>query len=637
MYLLIVLLPLISAVSAGLFGRYIGREGSKYITTGSIMVTCALSYCAFYEVALLGQPCHFDLMTWIDSEMFSFNWGFLFDSLTVVMLVVVTSVSSLVHLYSTEYMGHDPHLPRFMSYLSLFTFFMLILVTADNFLQMFVGWEGVGLCSYLLINFWFARIQANKAAIKAMLVNRVGDFGLALGIFAIYLKFKSIDYAVVFAAAPAFVGDTMVFLNFEVDTLTCIGILLFVGAVGKSAQIGLHTWLPDAMEGPTPVSALIHAATINITKLVAQSWKGLVNFSLYAGNSNISDLTLLPTSLNGEGSFKPVLKYGQSAGNYNRNMKQEYFNSLGSSETIRETNFQSKFIQPRTHFLFEKYSQQLTFRQKKSFDRDPQFFEWFIGYYEGCCTTFRSTKRKGAAFIFQTRRADKELLKLIQSNLKFGSLRSGTKDDPMLYIATQRNQGKMLHLLNGNLCLTENREDLAALIEIYNKKNKIKIDYIPEGPSISLSTSWLAGYIAGKGEFNLYAYDINPDLSSIKFGLTFSDMSLESCFALQEVFPILKNQSDLVVNHELYNEFRLEDKEACLILLDYLSSHSLKSTSKIAIFTAWESLFHDFNRQDLPLTNTTVIPSLNGNSLLWEDILLKYLKTFQNIKENQKG
>jgi NADH-ubiquinone oxidoreductase chain 5 len=213
MYLLIVLLPLISALTAGFFGRYIGREGAKYITTGSIMTTCAMSYVAFYEVALMGQPVHFDLMTWIDSEMFSFSWGFLFDSLTVVMLVVVTSVSSLVHLYSTEYMGHDPHLPRFMSYLSLFTFFMLILVTADNFLQMFVGWEGVGLCSYLLINFWFARLQANKAAIKAMLVNRVGDFGLALGIFAIFVKFKSIDYAVVFAAAPAFVGDTMTFFK----------------------------------------------------------------------------------------------------------------------------------------------------------------------------------------------------------------------------------------------------------------------------------------------------------------------------------------------------------------------------------------------------------------------------------------
>lgn len=262
MYLTIVFLPLISALSAGFFGRFIGREGSKIITTTSIFFTFLMSCTAFYEVALLGNPVYLDLSPWIQSGMFTFSWGFLFDSLTVVMLVVVTCVSSLVHLYSTEYMGHDPHLPRFMSYLSLFTFFMVILVTADNFLQMFVGWEGVGLCSYLLINFWFARIQANKAAIKAMLVNRVGDFGLALGIFAIFMKFQSIDYAVVFALAPNFVGDTMSFLTFEVDTLTCIGLLLFVGAVGKSAQVGLHTWLPDAMEGPTPVSALIHAATM---------------------------------------------------------------------------------------------------------------------------------------------------------------------------------------------------------------------------------------------------------------------------------------------------------------------------------------------------------------------------------------
>jgi len=262
MYLLIILLPLISALTAGLFGRFIGREGAKWITTSSIFVTFLMSCVAFYEVALAGSPCYFEVMTWIDSEMFSTSWGFMFDSLTVVMLVVVTCVSTLVHLYSTEYMGGDPHLPRFMSYLSLFTFFMLILVTADNFLQMFVGWEGVGLCSYLLINFWFARLQANKAAIKAMLVNRVGDFGLALGIFAIFLTFKSIDYATVFAAAPSVIGQTTTFFNFEVDTLTLICLLLFVGAVGKSAQIGLHTWLPDAMEGPTPVSALIHAATM---------------------------------------------------------------------------------------------------------------------------------------------------------------------------------------------------------------------------------------------------------------------------------------------------------------------------------------------------------------------------------------
>ena len=178
------------------------------------------------------------------------------------MLIVVTFISFLVHIYSIGYMSADPHIPRFMSYLSLFTFFMLILISANNFVQMFVGWEGVGLCSYLLINFWFSRIQANKAAIKAMLVNRVGDFGLALGIIAIYSLFKSVDYSIVFAMSKHFESSIFQVLNLEFNYLTIICILLFIGAIGKSAQLGLHTWLPDAMEGPTPVSALIHAATM---------------------------------------------------------------------------------------------------------------------------------------------------------------------------------------------------------------------------------------------------------------------------------------------------------------------------------------------------------------------------------------
>jgi NADH-ubiquinone oxidoreductase chain 5 len=262
MYLVIVLLPLFSSVSAGLFGRYIGDKGAGYITTSCIFTTFFLSMFAFYEVGFSGSPCYMTTITWMDSEMFHCSWGFLFDSLTVTMLIVVTGVSSLVHLYSTEYMNGDPHLPRFMSYLSLFTFFMLILVTGDNFIQMFVGWEGVGLCSYLLINFWFARLQANKAAIKAMMMNRVGDFGLALGIMGIFLVFQSVDYATVFALAPSMVGENMTFLNIEFNAFNLICILLFVGSVGKSAQLGLHTWLPDAMEGPTPVSALIHAATM---------------------------------------------------------------------------------------------------------------------------------------------------------------------------------------------------------------------------------------------------------------------------------------------------------------------------------------------------------------------------------------
>ena len=265
MYLTLIFLPLIGSTIAGLFGRQVGSNGACIITVSCLFLTCLLSLTAFYEVALAGSPVYIKLISWIDSELFNVDWGFLFDTLTVIMCCVVTFVSSLVHLYSTEYMAHDPHLPRFMSYLSLFTFFMLILVTADNYIQMFVGWEGVGLCSYLLINFWFTRIQANKAAIKAMIVNRVGDFGLALGILTIFIKYQSVDYATVFSITPKFVDQTFNFLNFEVNLLTVIGLLLFVGSVGKSAQIGLHTWLPDAhVQAPTVGSVFLAAVLLKL-------------------------------------------------------------------------------------------------------------------------------------------------------------------------------------------------------------------------------------------------------------------------------------------------------------------------------------------------------------------------------------
>ena len=262
MYLTLVFLPFFGSIAAGFFGFFVGAQGAGYLTILCLGLTFLMSCFVFYEVALAGSPCFLQVMPWFDSELFSFTWGFQFDSLTAVMLIVVTFISFLVHIYSTEYMSHDPHLPRFMSYLSLFTFFMLILVTADNFIQMFVGWEGVGLCSYLLINFWFTRIQANKAAIKAMVMNRIGDFGLALGIFCLFSTLGAVDYSTVFALAPYYASEKFNFLNIDFSFLDLVGVLLFIGAVGKSAQLGLHTWLPDAMEGPTPVSALIHAATM---------------------------------------------------------------------------------------------------------------------------------------------------------------------------------------------------------------------------------------------------------------------------------------------------------------------------------------------------------------------------------------
>jgi len=249
MYLLLVFLSIIGSCLAGLFGRQLGSLGSAFITTSCLFLSFLISLFAFYEVALTGCFVYVKLTTWISSEIFYVDWGFMFDSLTVVMCVVVTFISFLVHLYSIEYMSHDPHLPRFMSYLSLFTFFMLILVTSDNFVQMFVGWEGVGLCSYLLINFWFTRIQANKAAIKAMILNRIGDFSLVIGILLILTNYKAVDYATVAVLTPFFKTKIINFLNGDFYLLTLVGVFLFIGAVGKSAQLGLHTWLPDAMEG----------------------------------------------------------------------------------------------------------------------------------------------------------------------------------------------------------------------------------------------------------------------------------------------------------------------------------------------------------------------------------------------------
>src|SRR5579863_6921301 len=239
-----------------------GSRAAELITTTLLGISWVLSCLAFVDVGLRGHDARVPLFNFITSGDLKVDWALRIDPLTAVMLIVVTTVSGLVHLYSIGYMADDPHKPRFFSYLSFFTFAMLMLVTADNLAQLFFGWEGVGLASYLLIGFWYHKPEANAAAIKAFLVNRVGDFGFALGIFAVFLLTGSINFDTVFAQAPELVGKSFHYLSFNVDALTLICLLLFMGAMGKSAQFLLHTWLPDAMEGPTPVSALIHAATM---------------------------------------------------------------------------------------------------------------------------------------------------------------------------------------------------------------------------------------------------------------------------------------------------------------------------------------------------------------------------------------
>ena len=269
--ILAVFLPLIGSFIAGCLAFATPADenararidaAAQWVTSGALILAAVSAGFVFWDVVPGDRPHTLELFTWIDSGAMEVSWAIKVDTLSAVMLFMVTTVSSVIHVYSIGYMHGDPGVPRFMCYLSLFTFFMLMLVSADNLVQLFFGWEGVGLCSYLLIGFWYDRPSANAAAIKAFIVNRIGDFGFALGIFAVFVLFQSVDFDVIFAAAPGKAKATLMVFGIEFHALTVCALLLFVGAMGKSAQLGLHTWLPDAMEGPTPVSALIHAATM---------------------------------------------------------------------------------------------------------------------------------------------------------------------------------------------------------------------------------------------------------------------------------------------------------------------------------------------------------------------------------------
>ena len=261
MIVYILLLPFLGFIACTFFGRFLGK-GVTIITTGNVGLAFLIVLNIFISLIRKQEVFIINLLEWLTINSMEIYWGIWIDSLTIVMLLIVLFISFLVHLYSIEYMAEDPHLVRFMGYLSLFTFFMLVLITASNFLQMFVGWEGVGLSSYLLISFWYTRIQASKSAIKAMLVNRVGDFFILLGLLLIYFIYETLDYSIVFCLVPYFINYEIYISVFKFSIIDAICLLLLLGAMGKSAQIGLHTWLPDAMEGPTPVSALIHAATM---------------------------------------------------------------------------------------------------------------------------------------------------------------------------------------------------------------------------------------------------------------------------------------------------------------------------------------------------------------------------------------
>ncbi len=322
MYLVIIILPLLSSIISGFFGRKVGVKGAQLITCSSVLITTMLAILAFIEVGYNNIPVTINIIRWIDIESLNVYWGFYFDSLTVSMLIPVLIVSSLVHIYSIGYMSHDPHNQRFFSYLSLFTFMMIILVTANNYLLMFLGWEGVGICSYLLVNFWFTRIAANQSSISAFLTNRVGDCFLTIGMFILLWSFGNIDYSIIFSLVP--------YLN--QDIITLIGICLLIGAMAKSSQIGLHVWLPQAMEGFLKKGLSLNFTICeNIFKFIDRLWKKLL--------------------------LSKIQSKRQFARNFTKSNKIILFNDLkyiDSSETTREINNNVYFknLNDKFKFLF---------------------------------------------------------------------------------------------------------------------------------------------------------------------------------------------------------------------------------------------------------------------------------------------
>ena len=435
MYLAIIVLPLLGSIVSGFFGRKVGVSGAQLITTSCVILTTIFAIITFFEVGLNNIPVSVQLFTWIDSESLNVLWSFHFDSLTVSMLIPVLIVSSLVHVYSVGYMSHDPHNQRFFSYLSLFTFMMIILVTANNFLLMFVGWEGVGVCSYLLVSFWFTRIAANQSSMAAFLTNRVGDCFLTIGMFALLWSFGNIDYATVFSLAP-YVSENIV---------TIIGVCILIGAMAKSSQVGLHVWLPMAMEGLVK-GAFLKLHYMREHPIILRSTSYFI-------------------------AIGKILSIGQSAGN-------QLSDTLGSSETTREA---------------------ITLNDK--------FKWWLIGFAEGD-GHFGVNKKGYLVFKITQSSLDAQVLFYIKKTLGFGSvtLQSDISNTHQFTVRDKNNLIKIINIFNGNLITKAKIVQFELFVQAFNLKYNTNINLINSTLKVSLDNAWLSGFTDAEGCFTCSAY-----------------------------------------------------------------------------------------------------------------------------------
>ena len=531
MYLAIIILPLLASVASGFFGRKIGVSGAQTINTTCIITTTILSLIIFFEVGFNNTPVSLSMFKWIDSESLNVFWGFNFDSLTASMLIPVLIVSSLVHLYSIGYMSHDPHNQRFFSYLSLFTFMMVILVTANNFLLMFVGWEGVGICSYLLVSFWFTRIAANQSSISAFLTNRVGDCFLTIGMFILLWCFGNIDYSTVFSLS-AYISENII---------TIIGVCLLIGATAKSSQIGLHIWLPQAMEG-------LYRALLNKFHYMREHPVEL--------RSTQKNYVLLGK----------ILSKGQSAGNFLDYIDQDMvIKHKGSSETKREINN-------------DVYSKKL----------NENFKFWFIGFTEGD-GNFSIYINKYLEFKITQSSKDAQILFYIKKELGFGSVSVQDKKNKTHHFRVRDKKGilKLINIFNGNLKTEHKNIQFKNWIETYNNTYSDNTIYIKPNNNISLETSWLAGFTDAEGCFTVSTiknYKYNSTQVTVRYILS----QKGEYTILNSIALLLNGKVHYLKTYEGYNMVVSLTKLNNII--HYLKINKLK-TKKLISFMNWLKIY----------------------------------------------
>ena len=517
MYLALIIFPLLGSISSGFFGRKIGVKGSHLLTCTFVLITTILSIMSFFEVGFNNIVVGIKLLRWIDSESLNILWGFNFDSLTVSMLIPVLIISLLVHIYSIGYMSHDPHNQRFFSYLSLFTFMMIVLVTGNNILVMFIGWEGVGVCSYLLVSFWFTRIAANQSSISAFLTNRVGDSFLTVGMFIIIWSIGNLDYGTVFSVAP--------YINENIITL--IGICLLIGAMAKSSQIGLHVWLPMAMEG----------------------FLGRAFLKLYYMREHpVLSLDPLKYSLLGK-----IQDEGQSAGNlFNAN--------FSSSETTRKA------------FIV----------------KDNSFKLWFIGFAEGD-GSFIINKDGYLEFRITQSSNDAQILFMIKKMLGFGVVRvqDSINKTHCFRVRDKNNLLKLIFIFNGNIFLDSRKEQFRLWLNAFNFKYKENVLCLNNEFKPGLNDAWLSGFTDAEGCFTCSITDNKSKttgLVRLRFILSHKDNSNN----MDYLASLIGGKKHYMKSYEGYNVTVNTTK--LLLIVKYFNNYSLK-TKKYIVYFNWIKIY----------------------------------------------